>query len=216
MPGVNTPEGVVVPAAGDTFDYLGEMRRKANSQRTVVTVADRAAAEVVAAAMATDGRPVSNTNPLVVYNQGKRAIEVKDGTGWVNSGIKCAFYSTPLSNSNGGIIPVGALTVEASLTKNNTFVEPHATAGSLKILEEGAYNFTLTMLGAASTGNGFVSIKNVTNGRYVNRGHFTDLVSQETGTSGSMYCAVNDQIHFEYFTTKNMNWGGQVNVLKVS
>lgn len=82
MPGVSTAEGVVVPAAGDTFDYLGEMRRKANSQRTVVPVADRAAAEVVAAAMATDNRPVSDTNPLVVFRLDTQRVEIKNSAGW--------------------------------------------------------------------------------------------------------------------------------------
>lgn len=216
MAGLVTAEKQVIANPADTYGYTAEQRALAASIRSVVTVADRTEAEVIAAAMAADGRAVSDSNILVVYNRGKRAVEVKDGTGWVNEGTKTAFYSTPLSNANGGIIPVGALTVEVSLTKNNTFVEPHATAGSLKILEAGAYNFSLTMLGAASTGNGFVSIRNVTKARYINRGHFTDLVSQETGTSGSMYCDVNDQIHFEYFSTKNMNWGGQVSVLKVS
>lgn len=141
MPGVNTPEGVVVPAAGDTFDYLGEMRRKANSQRTVIPVADRAAAEVIASAMATDNRPVSDTNPLVVYRTDIGQLEVKSATGWWSTGQKVAEFVGPAvtypANSLWG---PGTLVETTSGTKasiNNNFV----TGGNevLTLTKPGSY-----------------------------------------------------------------------------
>ncbi|ATW59945.1 hypothetical protein SEA_WALTZ_68 [Arthrobacter phage Waltz] len=82
MAGITSPEGVILPAGVDMFDYLGEQRRMAASQRTIVPVADRTAADSVAAAMAADGRTVSDTNPLIVYNIASQSVEVKDGGGW--------------------------------------------------------------------------------------------------------------------------------------
>ncbi|ALY10237.1 hypothetical protein SALGADO_71 [Arthrobacter phage Salgado] len=91
MAGVLSPEGVILPAGADTYDYLGEQRRMAASQRTIVPVADRTAAESVSAAMAADGRPVSDTNPLIVYNIATQSVEVKDAGGWNGSLATPAF-----------------------------------------------------------------------------------------------------------------------------
>lgn len=81
MAGVTTPEGIVIPAAGDQFDYLGEQRRMAASTRSIVPVPDRATADSVVAAMNTDGRPVSDTNPVYVHNLANKGLEFKNGEG---------------------------------------------------------------------------------------------------------------------------------------
>lgn len=80
MAGVTTPEGIVIPAGGDTFDYLGEQRRMAASQRTIVPVANPAAAAVIISAMAADGRTVSATNPLVTWDDSLKTVITYTGT----------------------------------------------------------------------------------------------------------------------------------------
>lgn len=104
MAGSTTPEGIVIPAGGDTFDYLGEQRRMAASQRTLVPVPDRAGGDAVASAMNTDGRPVSAANPLLAFNQATRNIEWKDGAGWSFASMFALFASTAFVGSSTGLL----------------------------------------------------------------------------------------------------------------
>lgn len=163
MPGVNTPEGVVVPAAGDTFDYLGEMRRKANSQRTVVPVADRAAADVIASAMATDNRPVSDTNPLVVWNNADKRVEVKNGGGWNDTGriVRHSEWTSINFSVAGGAVPwdIGPLARESQSSVNDAFVTTNATSGCVTITETGWYSLHGYHIPNGSAGNALTSIK---------------------------------------------------------
>lgn len=82
MSGFITAEGLVIPIGSDVYDYVNDQRRLSSSIRSVVSVTDRAAGDTVAAAMATDGRPVSDTNPLVIWNQTRKAMEAKGTAGW--------------------------------------------------------------------------------------------------------------------------------------
>lgn len=86
MAGFITAEGLVVAAGADTYDYVNDQRRLAGSIRSLVPAATEAGGDTIAAAMNTDGRPVSATNPLFIYNQATRNLEWKDASGWnVNS-----------------------------------------------------------------------------------------------------------------------------------
>lgn len=85
MAGFITAEGLVVAAGGDAYDYVNDQRRLAGSIRSVVPAADHTAGDTIASAMNTDGRPVSATNPLVIFNQATRTVDVKDNVGWVPS-----------------------------------------------------------------------------------------------------------------------------------
>lgn len=138
MPGVNTPEGVVVPAAGDTYDYLGEQRRMANSQRTIVPVADRAAADVVASAMETDGRPVSDTNPLVVYNIANRTVEVKDAGGWRGAPSGVILNKTANQGANGVSDAYSDIIWEQEVWKTSDMTHA-ANAAEVTITRGGTY-----------------------------------------------------------------------------
>lgn len=80
-----TPEKVTVPGGGDYYDYVEEQREMVASQRTVVPVADIAEADAIAAAMAAEGRAVSDTNPLVVFNIALGEMNVKTSAGWANT-----------------------------------------------------------------------------------------------------------------------------------
>lgn len=82
MSGFITAEGLVIPIGSDVYDYVNDQRRLSSSIRSVVSVTDRSAGDTVAAAMATDGRPVSDTNPLVIWNQTRKALETKGTSGW--------------------------------------------------------------------------------------------------------------------------------------
>ena len=82
---VTSPEKVVLPGGGDLFDYVEEMRKKAASQRTVVPVADITEADAIAAAMAAEGRPVTDANPLVVRDLSIGEINIKNAAGWMNT-----------------------------------------------------------------------------------------------------------------------------------
>jgi hypothetical protein len=111
MAGVTTPEGIVIPAGGDTYDYTGEQRRMAASQRTVVTVADRTAADLIATNMASDGRPVTDANPLHVFRLDLQRYEAKIAAGWVWGPAGIVSYTEMTSNS-------GTLTGAVTVIKN--------------------------------------------------------------------------------------------------
>lgn len=82
MTGYISPEGISLPAGGDFWDVVNAMRTAANSTRSVVSVADQTTGDAVATAMAADGRPVSDSNPLVAFRQDIAAICVKNSSGW--------------------------------------------------------------------------------------------------------------------------------------
>lgn len=77
-----SPEKKVLPAAGDNYNYVDEQRAFANSVRDIVSVVNRAEAESISAAMATDGRTITDANPLIVFNNETKNIEIKDSGGW--------------------------------------------------------------------------------------------------------------------------------------
>lgn len=79
MAGFITAEGLVVPAGADTYDYVNDQRRLAGSIRSVSPVANAAAAATIASAMSTDGRPVSDTNPLVTWDATLKQLVTYNG-----------------------------------------------------------------------------------------------------------------------------------------
>jgi hypothetical protein len=118
MAGVTTPEGIIIPAGGDTYDYLGEQRRMAASQRTIVPVANPAAAATIITNMAADGRPVSATNPLITWDDSLKTVITYTGTtypfgkldfatyrnttnAFVSGNFTTAVYDTVVEDSNG-------------------------------------------------------------------------------------------------------------------
>lgn len=78
-----TAEKIVIPGGGDFYDYAEEQRKMSASQRTIVPVANLAEADNIATVMAADGRAVTDTNPLVVFNTATKSIGVKNSGGWV-------------------------------------------------------------------------------------------------------------------------------------
>lgn len=81
MPYVS-PEKKNLPAAGDQYNYTDELKAFAASIRDVVQVANRGEADTIAANMTTDGRPVSDANLLIVFNNETKNLEIKDSSGW--------------------------------------------------------------------------------------------------------------------------------------
>lgn len=77
-----SPEKKVLPAPGDTYSYTDEQRAFAASVRDVVPVTNRGEADSIAAAMATDGRPITDSNPLIVFNNETKNVEIRDSSGW--------------------------------------------------------------------------------------------------------------------------------------
>lgn len=77
-----TPEKLVIPVGGDTYNYLNEMKNLAASIRAVVPVTNRAEADAIVTAMANESRPVTDANPLFVFNNDTKNLEIRDSSGW--------------------------------------------------------------------------------------------------------------------------------------
>lgn len=88
MSGFITAEGLVVPIGTDYYDYVNDQKRLADSVRSVVPVASQAAGNTVASSMASDGRSVSDTNPLAIWESDTHSIWVKGSSGaWFSAGL---------------------------------------------------------------------------------------------------------------------------------
>lgn len=83
MAGFITAEGLVVAAGADTYDYVNDQRRLAGSIRSVVPAADNAGVATIVAAMNTDGRPVTDTNPLIASNIAEKGLQLVGSSGTI-------------------------------------------------------------------------------------------------------------------------------------
>lgn len=81
MSGFITAEGLVIPIGTDYYDYVNDQKRLADSVRSVVPVASQTAGNTVGSSMASDGRPVSDTNPLIIWESDSHSIWVKGSSG---------------------------------------------------------------------------------------------------------------------------------------
>lgn len=102
MAGLVTAEKLVIANPADTYGYAAEQRALAASIRSVVQVANRAEADTIATAMATDGRAVSDTNPLYVYRLDYQRLEVKTAAGW-GGPAQGVIQTTDYAVQSGGI-----------------------------------------------------------------------------------------------------------------
>jgi hypothetical protein len=138
MAGFITAEGIVVPAGSDTYDYVNDQRRLAGSIRSIVPVADQVTGDIVAAAMATDGRPVTDSNPLITWQADTQAINIKGAAGWHPKYTVVAPLSPTSWTTTGNfyLLPFGDRTlVTATLTVART--------GTSVSCPGGGVNFTL-------------------------------------------------------------------------
>lgn len=77
-----SPEKKQLPAMGDNYKYVDEQRAFAASIRDIVPVVDRAEADTIASQMTADGRGVTDSNPLIVFNNATKNVEIRDAAGW--------------------------------------------------------------------------------------------------------------------------------------
>jgi hypothetical protein len=68
MSGYVTPEGLTVMAGGDAYNLTPDVRRLANSIRSIVPVQDSPGQAAVIAAILADGRDASDFAPLYTHN----------------------------------------------------------------------------------------------------------------------------------------------------
>jgi hypothetical protein len=130
MAGLVTAEKHVIANPADNYGYTAEQRALAASIRSVVVVADRAEADVVAAAMATDGRPVTDANPLYVHRLDNGRIEVKTAGGWGGAPAGIQAYTHSVTNS-------GQITTVQVVKNIPTFT--FVAGRSYRITAEGPY-----------------------------------------------------------------------------
>jgi hypothetical protein len=109
-----TPEGTRIPANTDPWALLTDLTKLVDSQRTTISVASRAAAETIASNMGTDGRPVSDANPLLVFRSDLGLIEIKATAGWFTTAPQAYTPALTGSTTNPSI---GAGSITASYSQ---------------------------------------------------------------------------------------------------
>lgn len=182
----NTPEKKKLPATGDNYNYVDEMRALAVSIRDIVSVANRAEADNIVTAMQVDGRPVSDANPLYVFNNQTKNIEIRDSSGWRpmvstppvgHAGCTNGFQFV----ANGAVVNLNSAQV---LRGGVTF---DASTNSLVAPVTGLYRFNLRVL-ASGGANGYTLNarirKNTVNTgiyTYVSKPNIYDYTAQTTG-----------------------------------
>jgi hypothetical protein len=200
MAGFITAEGLVIPIGSDAYDYVNDQRRLSSSIRSVVPVTNRAAGDTVAAAMNTDGRPVSDTNPLVVWNGASKTIEAKGTSGWVGMG-GAKMYIGP--GTAGRLTNYG--TLQTSL--NDGSILPIVQVGSIVITTDASGYFSITF--PTPFPNGLISVQ-FTNGDSYTSGRdkkidvagspFTQTLSTIYGgvTTGAGVAYASSTVRIEY------------------
>lgn len=140
MTGFITAEGLVIPAGSDTYDYVADQRRLSSSIRSIVPVPDQATGDTIAAAMATDGRAVSDTNPLVTWQADQQAINIKGTNGWHPKYTTQPVFS-PIGWTNSGtyyLLPFGdrtLVTFSGYIYRNGSTINVSAGASYLNLLQ---------------------------------------------------------------------------------
>lgn len=159
-----TPEKVTIPAAGDTYAYLQEQRTMAATQRTIVQVDDRTEADQIATARATDNRPVTDEDPLVVWNTADKRIEVKTAAGWNDTGRMVRhmeFADGAGFDVAGGNVSwdIGPLPKDAAAQSGADFATQGPISGAITINETGWYGFSTLHMPNGNPGAFLVSLK---------------------------------------------------------
>lgn len=146
-----SPEKKILPAEGDNYDLVKDMTTFANSVRDIVSVVNQTEANAIVAAMAVDGRPVTDANPLYVFNNATKNIEIRDSSGWR------PMVSTPPVGHMGvttGFQTIGAGTVvnfaAAQILRGG--VTFNAATNSLIVPYTGLYRFNLRILATGGAG----------------------------------------------------------------
>lgn len=133
------PEGIVIPAGTDQYNLTPDLRTMAASTRSVVPVANSTSANAVIAAMASDGRPVSDTNPLVTWDAARKKLLVYNASG-VSWGVAPHAEFTVASNTAAPntVWGFGSFVQDAANTTDTGFVTINAT-DKLQVRDAGIY-----------------------------------------------------------------------------
>lgn len=104
------PEGIVVPAGGDSYNLTADLRRMMESATTTVPVANAAARTALVAALTAAGRTPSVTDPLVILRNdapdGAKIEFTQNGSAWVTVPTSSAW--TPLTIAAGYAVVGGS------------------------------------------------------------------------------------------------------------
>jgi hypothetical protein len=209
-----SPEGLVIPASTDLWNLTPDLRTMGASIRSIVPVANRAAGDTVATAMGTDGRSVSGTNPLIVFNYGRNLIEMKTGSGWFGPEediCKVTYGGTPQNLTSGSFTTLSWTTAPINpsalwsagdptkiFSQTAGYYEVGFTGGitgattgrlALQIIQTGSLSVTDGVLVPAATtdpGTHVTSMFNMAAGDYLTFQIFQDSGSTKT-TGGAAY-----------------------------
>lgn len=191
----STPEKKTIPLPGDNYNYTDEMKALAASIRDMVPVANRTEAESISTAMAADGRPITDANPLFVYNNETKNVEIKDSSGW-----RLMIATPPMGHVGctdgfqtiGTGVVVGfssAQVLRGGVTFNNV-------TDSLVVPVSGLYRFNFRVLctgGGAYTNQCWLRVNTAQAGIYT----FTykpDVLDYTAQSSGILQLNANDQV----------------------
>ena len=219
MSGFITAEGLVIPIGSDTYDYTGDQKRLSSSIRSIVPIATQAAGDTVATNMASDGRAVSDTNPLIGWNAALQALMVKGANGWSPADgrfIRYAeFTSAAVAQSSGAGVNFGTMTADASFQFNNTFTV--GQANGIKFTEAGVYLFEIIGFTNATSGTNthLWGIRSSDSAVLLSVNHLNYGSNTVTGTI-IMYGAVNDIMTCGITQGANTTVNSRVKVFKLA
>lgn len=216
--GYVTAEGLIVSAGGDTYDYVNDQRRLAASIRSVVPVTDRSAGDTVSTAMASDGRAVADTNPLIAFNISTKTLDWKDSTGW-HGGFEHAEFTTGVQTMTTAVnYSTGSMTLDALNSVNNGAV-CNITGGSndqLTVVTAGLYAVTWTASMTAAAAGSFMSIRDGSGNNYSSN-DFPATALANTVTAPNIYLLAGKVITFTCAQNSgsDKSWTHRVRITKI-
>ena len=150
------------PINSDALNLTTDLATMADSLQVIVTCANTAAGDTVAATRAAAGFPVSDSRPLFIWDQSQACVMVKLSGGWYGAGERIRqmhFRSSAFAVPGGSVLwDVGPLVVQTGDTINGGFASQNATSGYITINETGYYSIGGVHAPDGSAGNAMVSV----------------------------------------------------------
>jgi hypothetical protein len=200
--------GITIATNSDPYNLIPDVTSALKSANVIAPIATQAAQDALTGKFL--GMTIVRTDiagqPMFQWN----------GTVWNQiTGVRNAQYTGPnIFTTAGAGTTVGALTVDATKTIGNDFVQPDA-AGRLKILKTGTYALGFILRPSAAPGKTNVYITDITAGAYIAAAVGGDYGTKETSVSyPNYYLTANTVIEFGFATSNAVNVGSLVSVSK--
>lgn len=160
--------------------------------------------------------PAGNVAPNVPLAMQSTAESTESAIKGVETKNRHAEYTTAaVAATANSARAVGAVTVDAAKTFNNTFATPGTAAGDIKILEAGTYSIDFVLLPTTSPGSTGLQIVGSSASRVTQAFNNSYLSWETTAVASNVYLAANEVLTFTAMLSTSQNIGARIRITKL-